>query len=432
MATFRQYILVAIALASSLWMAVPCSEGAEPASQTKTETSVNDWHQFLGPQRNGISSETGLLETWPAGGLKELWRSDGGVGMSGLAIVRDCLLTLIQRDEKQSLVAMNAETGERLWQTAIAPAYQNQMGDGPRSTPTIWGDKVFVLSGEGIVAAVNFGDGKVLWSKNMLEELQGKPADYGMACSPLVVGDRVIVIIGAPQATVVALDTSSGKLAWSAGNDAAGYSSPALLNVAGGKQIVVFTGSSVLGLAPTSGTVLWRYPYETDYHCNIATPLAHVGRVFVSSGENHGSALLELKPIGKMFEIKPVWESQGTTSVLRNEWQTSILLDGYLYGFDNVGSAGPITHLTCINARTGQRAWQQARFGKGNLIAADGQLIISTMKGELVVVRATPQGYEEIGRQPVLGSTRQAPALSAGRLYLRDDQEIVCLDFRRK
>jgi outer membrane protein assembly factor BamB len=152
----------------------------------------------------------------------------------------------------------------------------------------------------------------------------------------------------------------------------------------------------------------------------------------ISSGENHGSVLLELVERGSTFEVKEAWSSQGARSVLRNEWQTSILLDGFLYGFDNVGSAGPVTHLTCVNASTGERMWQQPRFGKGNLIAAEGKLFLSTMNGELVVVRATPKAYEEVGRATVLGSTRQAPALAAGLLYLRDDQHIVCLDVRKQ
>ena len=170
---------------------------------------------------------------------------------------------------------------------------------------------------------------------------------------------------------------------------------------------------------------------DLDVTNNLSTPLAVDGNVFISSGENHGSALLSLKPTGKTFDAEEAWTSQGASSVLRNEWQTSILLDGHLYGFDNVGSAGPVTHLTCINAATGKRAWQQARFGKGNLIAADGKLFCSTMKGELVVVRATTEKYDELGRAAVIGTTRQAPALANGLLYLRDDKEIVCLDVRK-
>jgi outer membrane protein assembly factor BamB len=177
--------------------------------------------------------------------------------------------------------------------------------------------------------------------------------------------------------------------------------------------------------------VLWRYAYETDYDCNIATPIAVDGNVFISSGENHGSVLLKLKPDSDKFTVEEAWKSQGPQSVLRCEWQTPILLDGKLYGLDNIGSAGPVTHLTCIDAETGKRLWQQPRFGKSNLIAADGKLFFSTMTGEMVAVRASPTAYEEIGRTQVLGPTRQAPSLSNGLLYLRDDKEIVCLDVRK-
>jgi outer membrane protein assembly factor BamB len=371
------------------------------------------------------------LDKWPAGGLKEVWRVKGGVGMSGLAISRGRALTLVQRAGQQWLVALDAATGKQIWETAIASEYRNEMGNGPRATPAIAGDRVLVYTGEGILAAINFADGAVLWSHDVPKELGGKPADYGMACSPLVVGERVIVQVGAPQAAVAAYDIPAGTLAWKAGNDPAGYSSPAVLDVAGQKQIVAFTGASVLGLSPQDGKVLWRHPYETDFECNIATPVAVKGQVFISSGENHGSVLLAVKPAGERLEVEEVWSSQGASSALRNEWQTSVLLDGYLYGFDNVGSAGPVTHLTCVEAATGKRAWQQPRFGKGNLIAADGKLFISTMKGELVVVRATPEKFEELGRGVVCGPTRQAPALSGGLLYLRDDKEIVCLDVRK-
>ncbi|MEX2174203.1 MAG: PQQ-binding-like beta-propeller repeat protein [Pirellulaceae bacterium] len=390
-----------------------------------------DWPQFLGPQRSGISAETGLVDAFPSDGPKELWRAKGGVGMSGLAIAGGKLLTLVQRDGQQWAIALDAQTGKPLWQTPLAAEYKNQMGDGPRATPTIAGERVFALTGEGILAAVNLHDGKLQWSQKCLEQLKAKPADYGMACSPLVVDGQVIVTLGAPAAAVAAFDAKTGKQVWTAASDPAGYSSPALLSVAGQPQIVAFTGGSVVGLAPRTGKLLWRHPYVTDYDCNIATPVGVEGKVFVSAGENHGSALLEIKPQGETFDVSEVWSSEGNKSTLRNEWQTSILLDGHLYGFDNVGSAGPVTHLTCIKAATGERVWQEPRFGKGNLIAADGKLWISTMEGELVVVRASPKGFEELARAAVLGSTRQAPALAGGLLYLRDDKEIICLDVRK-
>jgi outer membrane protein assembly factor BamB len=391
-----------------------------------------DWPQFLGPNRNGISAETGLVDAFPQGGPKEVWRVKGGVGMSGVAISGGRALTLVQKDGKQWLLALDAKTGKTLWQTPLADEYENQMGNGPRATPTIVGDKVLVYTGEGILAAVSVQDGKQLWSHNVVKEHGGERADYGMACSPLVVGKLVIVTAGAPKAAVIAYDAASGKEAWAVGDELTGYSSPALLEVGGKQQIVAYTGSAILGIEPEDGKQLWRYEYETEFGCNTATPISVDGRVFCSSGENHGSVLVGLQPEGTTFAAKPAWESQGASSVLRAEWQTPILLDGYLYGFDNVGSAGPVTHLTCIEAATGKRIWQKPRFGKGNLIAADGKLFLSTMKGELIIARATPKAYEELGRVTLLGQTRQAPALSDGRIYLRDDKEIVCVEVGKK
>ncbi|HEY2249882.1 MAG TPA: PQQ-binding-like beta-propeller repeat protein [Planctomycetaceae bacterium] len=357
----------------------------------------------------------------------------GGQGMSGLAISSGKLFTLVQKEGRQWLVCLNAQTGKSNWEQDIAAAYRNQMGDGPRATPAVAGDLVYAFTGEGILAALKTADGKVVWQKNLVSQFGGKPADYGMAGSPLVIGKRVVVTIGAPQATVVAVEGASGEVAWKAGQDSpAGYSSPVVLKIADREIVTVFHGEGCVGLDLESGSELWSYPYLTDFGCNIAAPLAVDGGVFLSAGENHGSVLLALKPHGNMFDVSEVWSSQGPKSVMRNEWQTSILLDGSLYGFDNVGGAGPISHLACINAKTGERQWQQLRFGKGNMIAAEGKLIMSTVQGELVVVNANPKKFEELGRKMVIGKTRTAPSLAGGLLYLRDEREIVCLDMRQK
>ena len=392
-----------------------------------------DWPQHLGPARNGISAEQGLLQSWPVGGPSEVWRVAGGVGSSGLAIAGNRLVTMVQRGGKQLVVALDANSGQQYWEALLGPSYENPQGNGPRGTPTVAGERVYAFSGDGILLALELADGKTAWRHDTLQQHRGRPTDYGMACSPLVVGELVIVTVGAPGVTVVAYDCESGKTVWTAGqNDLAGYSSPVLLNVGGKDQTVIFTGGAAMGLASDSGDVLWRYPYITEFGCNIATPLAVDGGVFLSAGENHGSVLLSLKPSGATFDITEVWESLGPKSVLRNEWQTSILLGDFLFGMDNVGGAGPITHLTCIEAATGKRQWRERRYGKGNLIAADGKLFISTLRGELVVARVNRKKYDEIGRKTILGSTRQAPALANGLLYLRDNAEIVCLDVRER
>jgi len=393
---------------------------------------ADDWPQLLGPGRTGVSAERGLLKSWPEGGPAVLWRVPGGVGMSGLAVVQERVLTLVQREGRQWALCLSVKDGSELWRTDLGPALRNQMGDGPRSTPTVVGEVVYTFTGQGVLSALRLQDGSQIWSNDLMERLNAELADYGMACSPLVVGERVIVTVGAETATVVGVEAKTGKVAWQAGREQpAGYSSPALIPVNGRPQVVVFAGGGALGLDPQTGKPLWDFPYVTDFACNIATPLAVDGGVFLSSGENHGSVLLDLKPSGEGFEPVPRWTSYGPKSTFRNEWQTSVALEGALFGFDNVGSAGPVTHLACIDPRTGERRWQELRFGKGNLTAADGKLFIITLTGELVVVRANPQKFEVIGRQPLLEKTRTAPALSGGKLFARDDHEIICVDVRQ-
>ena len=401
-------------------------------SQQLGRLAAADWFQFLGPDRNGVSRESGLLTSWPAAGPKRVWQVAGGGGMSGLAISDGNLYTLVQRDGKQWALALDTATGKTRWQAAVSNAFKNRMGDGPRATPLVADGHLYVFTGEGILSALSIKDGSVAWSNDTVKEHKGKVADYGMASSPLMVGDLVIVTVGAPTATVAAYHRQTGKLAWTAGQQTtAGYSSAALLQLADSQQVVVFAGGVALGLEPKTGKQLWSYSYVTDYDCNIATPLAHQGNLFLSSGENHGSVMLALKPTAAGFQVTEKWISQGAESVMRNEWQTSILLDGYFYGFDNVGSAGPVTHLTCVEAATGKRMWREIRFGKGNLIAADGKLFITTMKGELVVVQATPTQYKELGRAVVMDRSRQVPSLSQGHLFLRDGKNIICLDVRK-
>ena len=172
------------------------------------------WSQFLGPSRNGISAETGLIDTFPESGPKELWRVPGGVGMSGMAVGQGKVVTMVQQTGQQWVIALDSKTGKTLWRKSVAPAYSNTMGNGPRATPAVVGDSVYAFTGEGILVALKFKDGTILWSHNILKELGGAIADYGMACSPLVVGDVVIITPGATGAAVVAynkLSTDIGR-----------------------------------------------------------------------------------------------------------------------------------------------------------------------------------------------------------------------------
>lgn len=400
------------------------------AGSETTIAEAAEWNQFLGPNRNGMSAETGLLNEWPADGPKVVWRIPGGVGMSGIAVSGDFGVTLVQHDGSQWLKAFSSQTGKNIWEAKLSAEYKNSMGDGPRGTPAIGESQVFAFTGEGQLFAVDRKTGKVQWSYHAVKSLGAKEADYGMASSPLLTDGLVVVTAGASKGTLVAVDQKTGKVAWTAGEETAGYSSPVIRELAGTQQIVSSTGASILGVDPKTGQILWSYPFETNYECNIAVPLVIDGHLFVSAGEDHGSVLLKVEAEGNRYSLTPVWESYGNRSVLRSEWQTAVVIDGFLYGMDNVGGAGPVTHLTCVEAATGKRKWQIPRFGKGNLIAADGKLFMTTMNGELVIAKADSGSYQELGRMTCLGTTRQAPALSQGRLFMRDDTEIICVDVK--
>ncbi len=394
----------------------------------------DDWSQFLGPNRNGVSSEIGLISKWPESGPKLLWQTPLGVGMSSIAVVGDHAFTMFQDDVSQYLTALKVVDGAILWKTPIAPSYSNAMGHGPRATPTVVDDNVFVFSGEGVLACVNKADGKLNWKVNVPQELGGKPSEYGMSCSPLVVGETVVVQSGAQQAAVAAFRIVDGKLVWKAGHGTAGYSSPVFMMLNDAPTIVAFVGASVLGIDPATGNVRWSFDYVTDYDCNTASPVQLSASTFlISAGENHGSTILKISGDAASGQtVAPVWQSLARDSQLRAEWQTPVVYDGHLYALDNIGSAGPITNLVCIRLSDMTTIWQQNRFGKSNLTLADGKLFIANMKGEVIIVAASPAAFTELGRAALIETTRQAPVVSDGRLFVRDDRIVVCVDIAAK
>ncbi|MEO1971885.1 MAG: PQQ-binding-like beta-propeller repeat protein, partial [Pirellulaceae bacterium] len=261
-----------------------------------SQVCADDWPQFLGPNRTGISAEKNLIDSWPAGGLPELWRVPGGVGMSGIVVVDSHVITTVQKDGAQWAIALEAKSGERLWSTELAPAFMNGQGNGPRGTPAVSGKHVYVFTGEGILAALKLSTGELIWKKDTLIAVGLRASEYGMACSPLVVDDKVVVMTGGAPGSLAAFAAKDGKLIWNVtSRDQAGYSSPALLELSGTRQLVAFTGSSAIGVEPSRGQTQWRYTFETDFACNIMTPIAfQKNMVFLSAGENHGCVMLNL------------------------------------------------------------------------------------------------------------------------------------------
>jgi outer membrane protein assembly factor BamB len=387
-----------------------------------------DWPQWLGPARNGSAPETGLLSSWPAGGPKLLWKVKGGDGYSSVAVAGGKAYTLVQTEQGEQLIALDAATGATLWSAAPHAAYKNQYGNGPRSTPTVVGEHIYTQSVTGPLSCYDAKSGKLVWEVDLLKEFGAKNISWGLSASPLVEANLVYAIPGAAGAGVAAFDRHSGKLVWKSGSDKASYATPVPVTVGGRKQVIFFNAAGLLAVTPDDGKELWRVAWPTEFDCNIATPLlVGADKLFVSSGEGVGCALFELSADGPP---RVVWESKGPKSVMINYWANSVAHDGHLYGMS--GEFSKRIDLNCVDLATGKLKWSQKGFGKAALTLAEGHLYLTTKKGDVVLVRANPTKYEEVARLVgFLGETRTVPTIADKRLYLRDRANIVCLDIAR-
>lgn len=430
-------VLLSLALIFSLAGSV-LTEAAIPSS-------TQDWPQFRGPGRDGISPETSLLTRWPEEGPRVLWRARGGQGYSGLVVSDGRLYTLVGEGEKEKgtehVLCLEASTGKELWRFPLGSLYVDSSGngDGPRATPIVDDARVYVMSGVGRLFALDKKTGKAVWQHDLKGEMGSAGASDGsFSSSPLIEGDLLIVEAGGEtkkpgdgvqtakianpvSAAYAAFDRKTGAVRWTAENDGAAFSAPVAITAAGARQIVFFSATGLVSVSPKDGKVFWRYPWKTQFDVNAATPLLLPGdRLFVSSGYDVGAAVLQLKPeAGGGVKVEEVWKSR----VMKNHFATSIHLSGHLYGFDK-------STFKCVESGTGTEKWAGRGYGTGNVIYADGHLIVLSDRGELALIEATPAEFREVAKAKVLeGRTITSPALADGKLYVRNNtDEIVCLD----
>lgn len=388
-------------------------------------SSATDWPQWRGLERNGISPETGLLDTWPTGGPPQIWKTQGlGQGYSALAISQGRLFTQGQRGDHQFVLALDAATGKKLWETPTGPAFPQNRGDGPRGTPTVDGDRLFAMAGEGTLASLDARTGGILWKMNIAEKFGGRAPNWGYSESPLVDGSNLIVTPGGPGAAIVALDKKTGNLIWKSQSDPAAYSSPIAAEVGGIRQIIVFTSEGVVGLRPNDGALLWRYDRVANRTANIATPIFQNGFVFVSSAYGTGCALLKLTAEGGTVKATEVYFSRE----MQNHYSTSIVVGDSAYGFSN-------SILTAMNLQTGRVEWRDRSVGKGSVTYADGKLYLLSEDGVVGLAEATSAGYREKSRFEISRGafpTWTPLVISSGRLYLREQDNLYCFNIRRR
>lgn len=391
------------------------------AGQVMAQAGAN-WPQWRGPNRDGVSKETGLLKQWPENGPPLVWKASGaGRGYSSFSIANGRLYTMGLRGDREFVVAFDIANGKEAWATPHGGAFRNDRGDGPRGTPTVDGDRVYALGGNGDLSAIEAKTGKIIWSKNVLKEFGGSNIQWGISESPLVLGNKVLVNAGGPNASIVALNKDNGSVIWKSQSDEAGYSSAIPLQVNGGTQVVFFTGQRAVGLDVNDGKLLWDYGKPSNRTANVATPIARGNRVFISSDYGTGGGVVEIKPDGKAQEIY-------FTKDMRNHHSSSILVGDYLYGFSSA-------MLTAMKFDTGEIAWRDRSVGKGSLVFADGHLYAFSENGVVGLVEATPEGYREKGRFKIQQEslpTWAHPVVAGGRLYLRDQDTIYAYDVKQK
>ena len=381
-----------------------------------------DWPQWRGPNRDGISKETGLLKQWPAGGPALVWKATGaGGGYSSLSISNGRLYTMGLRGDRELIIAFDLATGKQVWATPHGGAFHNDRGDGPRGTPTLDGDRLYALGGNGDLSCLDAKTGRLVWTMNVLSKFGGSNPQWGISESPLVIGEKILVNAGGPGASIVALKKTDGSLIWKSQSDGAAYSSAIAVNVSGVNQAVFFTSSRALGLDLRDGRLLWEYSRPSNDVANIATPVARGNRVFISSDYGTGGGVVEIKPDGKAQEIY-------FTKDMRNHHSSSVLVGDTLYGFSS-------SILTAMRFDTGEVAWRDRSVGKGSLVYADGHLYCFSENGVVGLVEANPAAYHEKGRfQIQQGSlpTWTHPVVAGGRLYLRDQDTIYAFDVQEK
>ena len=406
---------LALSLLSLAWLLGVGILSAESGEHLNAE-----WPQWRGPARDGISNETALLTSWPADGPEVLWRIPLGDGYSGVSISQGRAYTMSALGDDEFVICLEASNGKEIWRFRTDSRYVEGNGDGPRSTPTVDGDSVFVLSAKGRLYALHAKSGEKLWEHNFVKEFGSSIPTWGFTTSALVENDFLLVEVGGEAGkSIVAFHKETGDVVWTSHTDAPAYSSPIAITVDGIRQVIFLTSKTLLSISPTDGKSYWTYPWLTHNGINVATPIfIPEDKIFISASYDKGAALVRMKAAQDAVEVEEVWKNR----VMKNHFNSSVLWGNYLYGFDN-------TILRCIEANTGAKQWATRGFGKGSLLLVDGHLIVLGDDGKLALVEATPSGYKEKANAQILqGKCWTVPTLAGGKLYLRNQKEVVCLD----
>jgi outer membrane protein assembly factor BamB len=410
---------------------------AEPAG---VQLSPFDWPQWRGLDRTAVSRETGLLKAWPPEGPPLVWKAKGlGGGYSAPSVAAGRVFGMSARKDQEVVWALEEATGKELWCTPIAARVTNvSRNEGPRCTPTVDGSRLYALGVNGDLVCLDTATGKECWRKNLVKDFGGQMmSNWGYSESPLVDGDKLVCTPGGKEATLVALAKKTGATVWRAQvpeGDEASYASCILAEVDGLRQYIQFVNGGVVSVAAEDGRFLWRYDAPASKgKANCATPVYFDHLVFASSAyPRAGAGLVRLSRQGGKVGADEVY----FTKRLMNHHGGMVLIDGYLYGANGGNGLQRLHSLVCLDFKTGKVMWEQRRPGKGSIAYADTCLYYRNEDGTMFLMEATPKGYVERGRfeQPDLSPGAWAwshPVLANRKLYLRDQDVLLCYDVKQ-
>ncbi len=384
-----------------------------------TAPGPDDYPQLYGPRRNATLPGPRLARDWETHPPRQLWRREIGEGWSSFAIVGSAAVTMEQRGDLEAVVRYDLGSGEQVWIHAdLAPFNTTIAGSGPRTTPTIADGRVYSLGATGLLSCIELRDGSLVWQRNVLSENRIPVPSWGLASSPLIVGDLVVVQLGPTGQGLVAHDRSTGEPVWKTDGEPGSYSSPILAELQGVPQIVIINGTSVTGHDLDSGAVMWRQEWPIAAE-RISLPLMMGdNRMLVSAGYGVGSLLIEIVRTDDDLSARTLWESRR----LKSKFASIVAHEGTVYGLDD-------GILVALDPATGERQWKRGRYGHGQLLLVEGLLLIQTEKGEVVLIEPDPGELRELGRfRAFEGKTWNPPALSGRRLLVRNNKEAACYE----
>ena len=401
---------------------------------------ASDWPQYRGPSHDGTSTEV-IRTNWSDSPPRQVWKVPLAPALSSFTVSAGKVFTQVHRvvngQDKEICIALSADTGQELWATPLGTAYYPDGGvgsdDGPRSTPSVDGNFVFVLTSYLNLACLAIGDGHVVWSKDLVAQYGSVVISWQNAASPLLEGGLIFLNCNAPGNRLLALHEADGSEAWKGQDDPMTQASPIIATIAGVRQVVFFAQSGLVSVAPLDGSVLWRYAMPFSV-ATAASPVTANDIVYCSAAYGVGAGAVQITNAGSQLSTNRAWRTPGASM---NHWATPVYSQGYLYGI--YGQAGLTTTLRCIELASGIEQWRQSGSGLGSVLSVSGLVLMLTEDGYLVLVNPDPTGYNEIVRYQALDGSSSSiaglpvkcwnvPAISNGRIYARSTTEAVCLD----